>query len=42
MLDVAEARPALERYRDPRRLSHLDLAMAWLGYYALTPVLAVL
>ena len=30
MLEVAEAGQALARYRDPRRISHLDLAAAWL------------
>jgi hypothetical protein len=37
LLEIAEARPALTHYRDPRRVSHLDLAAAWLGFYALTP-----
>jgi hypothetical protein len=42
LLDVAEATPALRAYRDPRRVSHLDLAALWLAYYALTPyVIAV-
>jgi hypothetical protein len=42
MLEIAEAKSALERYRDPRRVSHLDLAAAWLGYYALSPCIAAL
>jgi len=42
MLEVAEAKSALERYRDPRRVSHLDLAAAWLGYHALSPWIAAL
>lgn len=40
MLEIAEATPALARYRDPRRVSHGDLAMAWLGFYALAPYIA--
>jgi hypothetical protein len=40
LLDFAEASTALARYRDPRRVSHLDLAAAWLGFYALAPHLA--
>jgi hypothetical protein len=40
MLELAEASPALARYRDPRRVSHLDLAAAWLGFYALAPYIA--
>jgi hypothetical protein len=41
-LGVAEAKPALDRYRDPRAVSHLDLAAAWLGYYTLSPCIAML
>jgi hypothetical protein len=41
-LGAAGAEPALARYRDPRAISHLDLAAAWLGYYALTPGIALL
>jgi hypothetical protein len=41
LLEVAEAKPALARYRDPRRVSHLDLAAAWLGFYALVPYAGV-
>lgn len=37
---MAHAEPALENYRDPRRISHLDLSAIWLGFYALTPYLA--
>jgi hypothetical protein len=40
LLDFAEASTALARYRDPRRVSHLDLAAAWLGFYALAPHIA--
>lgn len=29
------AEQALELYRDPRRLSHLDLAAIWLGFFVL-------
>ena len=36
-LNVAHADHALERYRDPRRIDHLDLAATWLGFYALVP-----
>jgi hypothetical protein len=37
LLEVAEASAALRAYRDPRRVSHLDLATLWLGYYAVVP-----
>jgi hypothetical protein len=37
---VDRATEALESYRDPRRLSHLDLAAAWMLYYALSPCFA--
>jgi hypothetical protein len=37
MADVADAKRVLESYRDPRRVSHLDLAAIWLGFYALAP-----
>jgi len=30
-------RQALEAYRDPRRVSHLDIAAAWGGLYVLAP-----
>ncbi len=42
LLDVAHTEHALNLYRDPRRISHLDLAAIWLGFYALAPVLAEL
>jgi hypothetical protein len=42
MLGAPAAQPALARYRDPRSVSHLDLAAAWLGSYALTPGIALL
>ena len=41
LMDFAEAGTVLARYRDPRRVSHLDLAATWLGFYALAPHLAV-
>ncbi len=37
---VDRAAEALESYRDPRRISHLDLAAAWTGFHALTPYIA--
>lgn len=37
VLEIAEAKHALETYRDPHRLSHLDLAAIWFGFYALAP-----
>lgn len=40
VLQVVDAEHALENYRDPRRVSHLDLAATWLGFYALTPYIA--
>jgi hypothetical protein len=40
LLDAAKTQHALESYRDPRRVSHLDLAAVWLGFYALAPLLA--
>jgi hypothetical protein len=40
LLQVADAEHALESYRDPRRVSHLDLAATWLGFYSLTPYIA--
>jgi hypothetical protein len=36
----ATAQATLARYRDPRRVSHLDLAAAWLGFYTLAPYVA--
>lgn len=36
----ATAQATLARYRDPRRVSHLDLAAAWLGFYCLAPYIA--
>jgi len=42
LLKVAHTEQALNLYRDPRRVSHLDLAAIWLGFYALAPVLAEL
>jgi hypothetical protein len=38
-LGVVEAEAALQEYRDPRRVTGLDLAMAWLGFAAFAPVL---
>lgn len=35
---VPEAALALEAYRDPRRISHLDVAMLWVGLAATSPV----
>jgi len=40
LLGFDEARITLARYRDPRRVSHLDLAAVWLGFYALAPYVA--
>lgn len=42
LLNVAHTEQALHLYRDPRRVSHLDLAAIWLGFYALAPLLAKL
>ena len=42
LLNVAQTQDALDTYRDPRRISHLDLAAMWLGFYALAPLLAEL
>jgi hypothetical protein len=39
-LNVSDAAHALERYRDTRRINHLDLAVTWLGFYALAPYFA--
>jgi hypothetical protein len=36
---VAVAEAALQEYRDPRRVTGLDVAMAWLGFAAFAPVL---
>jgi hypothetical protein len=36
-MQVDRAAHALESYRDPRRISHLDLAAAWMAFHALTP-----
>ena len=41
-LQLAHAEHALVSYRDPRRISHLDLAAAWLGFYSFCPWLAAL
>jgi mannose/fructose/N-acetylgalactosamine-specific phosphotransferase system component IIC len=41
-LQLAHAEDALTSYRDPRRISHLDLAAAWLGFHSLSPCLAIL
>lgn len=41
-MQVDRAAHALESYRDPRRISHLDLAAAWIAFYALTPYVAPL
>ena len=37
---VEDAEPALTVYRDPRRISHLDLAAAWFALFALAPYIA--
>jgi hypothetical protein len=42
LMQVAGAARALDSYRDPRRISHLDLAAAWIAFYALTPYVAPL
>lgn len=34
------AEQALQLYRDPRRLSHFDLAAIWLGFFILVRVVA--
>ena len=36
---VAAAGRALAAYRDPRRVTHLDLVIGWMGYAALMSVL---
>jgi len=36
---VPEAAIALEAYRDPRRISNLDVAMLWVGLAAFSPVI---
>lgn len=40
-LRLAHAERALTSYRDPRRISHLDLAAAWLGFYSVSPCLTI-
>lgn len=35
---MAEAARALDAYRDPLRLTSLDLAVAWLGFMVLVPI----
>jgi hypothetical protein len=42
LLQLAHAEHALTSYRDPRRISHLDLAAAWLGFYSVSPCLTIL
>jgi hypothetical protein len=39
---IPEAAAALQAYRDPRRITGLDVAMAWLGFAALAPTFAAL
>jgi hypothetical protein len=39
---ISHAEHALTSYRDPHRISYLDLAAAWLGFYSLSPFLALL
>jgi hypothetical protein len=41
-LQLPHADHALTSYRDPRRISHLDLAAAWLGFYSVSPCLTIL
>lgn len=40
LMELPHAEEALEAYRDPHRLSHLDLSATWLGFYSLAPVMA--
>jgi hypothetical protein len=37
---MAQAEVALAAYRDPRRISQLDLAAAWCGLFAVAPYVA--
>lgn len=38
--EEALGRAALAAYRDPARISHLDLAAAWFGLFALAPAIS--
>ncbi len=42
LMQVDRASDALESYRDPRRITHRDLAAAWIAFYTLTPYVATL